>query len=421
MRIPNIFFILLPLIFGVIIIYTSGNHLLITSILIILLILLSFYNYFYRKSLFNRCSLEKERLQTSIDHLKKEYSIKENLHNTFNNRLTTFLILERCIEDINTVKESEEGVWGVLPTMLVQMYPQIDTILIYKFDHEMNYLHLKKSIKKENVIIKEKRGDIIDWWVLKNNKFLIIEDICSDFRFDVLHTLCYSERGVQSLIVAPIGVGDKILGLIRLESVNKNAFSVEEARILQILCNILGVVLDRIDIYKKIEEFAIKDPLTNVYLKSYFIEKIKEWGIQSSKEGKIIGIGFLDIDNFKKINDLYGHIIGDKVILSLIEVMNNILKRYPNHIIGRYGGEEFVFGVYGINIQDMLSIGEQIRKSTSTTDIIFRRKSTNFTVSIGIAFFPKDGSTVEEVLKVADDLLCNAKNTGKNKICSTVN
>lgn len=126
-----------------------------------------------------------------------------------------------------------------------------------------------------------------------------------------------------------------------------------------------------------------------------------------------LSILLLDIDNFKKINDTYGHLIGDKVLITVANLIKDRLRDID--LIGRYGGEEIVISLLGANKNSAYNVAEEIRKKISTTQIkVKKNKKINITVSIGVAELTKE-KTLDELIEKADQAMYKAKKSGKNK------
>lgn len=156
----------------------------------------------------------------------------------------------------------------------------------------------------------------------------------------------------------------------------------------------------------KLEEINKRDFLTELYNKSQFYENLKK----VEKEEKIYSIFFIDIDDFKKINDTYGHIIGDHIL----EELGKMIKKYENKMIlpFRYGGEEFSILIKKYDRKKSYLIAEELRKKVEKN--IFY-KNIKITISGGIA----DNSNIDnysDIIEMADSKLYIAKNNGKNKI-----
>jgi len=124
----------------------------------------------------------------------------------------------------------------------------------------------------------------------------------------------------------------------------------------------------------------------------------------------------LDIDDFKKINDNYGHIVGDFVLKKLAKILISIAGEAGN-LISRFGGEEFIISIPECTKKELLRIGEEIRRKIEGAELTFRRKKINFTVSLGAILAPNQAEDVEKLTQRVDKLLYKAKKEGKNKLC----
>ena len=122
----------------------------------------------------------------------------------------------------------------------------------------------------------------------------------------------------------------------------------------------------------------------------------------------------VDIDNFKKINDVYGHVAGDKVIIEVANAIKNSIGE--NDIVGRYGGEEFII-IVKENNNNLINIIERIRRNIESLYIkIDNSNVINVTASIGVKRFDMNNRTLEENIALADKSLYEAKTSGKNKV-----
>ena len=112
--------------------------------------------------------------------------------------------------------------------------------------------------------------------MLKHNQGLLVENISQDFRFDSERLESLRNRDINSVIISPISIGKEISGLLRVESSEKNKFSFGDLRILSVIADLAATAMDRVNLFQKIQELAIKDSMTGLYLRGYFIERLKE-------------------------------------------------------------------------------------------------------------------------------------------------
>jgi len=161
-------------------------------------------------------------------------------------------------------------------------------------------------------------------------------------------------------------------------------------------------------------ELATTDSLTELSNRRYFLESAqKEIMRIQRKKGEAVLL-MMDIDRFKKVNDEYGHMIGDKVIKTVAEVLRHCMRRYD--IVGRLGGEEFAMMLMDCDIQQAQEIANRILKKVAENEVRKEGIVVKVTVSIGLSAIYKSDSDVEQGLTRADDALYLAKERGRNQI-----
>lgn len=174
-----------------------------------------------------------------------------------------------------------------------------------------------------------------------------------------------------------------------------------------------GIVFDITESKKVVEQLRFlseRDPLTNVYnRRSFFIkldDVIKEQHIHETPFSLIM----FDIDHFKKINDTYGHLIGDDTLRRLTSLINE--DKRSNDLVYRYGGEEFFILLKNTELKGSVQLAKRLHKLISDLKI---PKVGHITVSMGVVEYGKDES-VDDVIKRVDDLMYDAKEAGRNQI-----
>jgi len=164
-------------------------------------------------------------------------------------------------------------------------------------------------------------------------------------------------------------------------------------------------------------QLAAKDGLTGLYNHAYIKERMKQELFRSRMYKHSMSLLMIDIDNFKSINDTFGHAYGDQVLTTVAELMRQNLR--PTDILGRYGGEEFLIVLSNTKNQDLRLIAERLR--TCVESHCFEMLSSpsetfTVTVSIGGCSYPDHGQTIEELAAYADQSLYIAKRQGKNRV-----
>ena len=160
-------------------------------------------------------------------------------------------------------------------------------------------------------------------------------------------------------------------------------------------------------------EFTFKDYLTKIYNRRYLFET-GENIVQNALRNDIIPVvGMVDIDHFKKINDTFGHNIGDLVLVEVSTVLKNSIRK--SDIIGRYGGEEFCIIANNMDIQAAERIFDKWRENVANIKFDDELQGLKVTISIGVCIQLKN--TFNDMIKIADEKLYQAKETGRNRVC----
>ncbi len=163
-----------------------------------------------------------------------------------------------------------------------------------------------------------------------------------------------------------------------------------------------------------LKEQALRDPLTGLHNRRFFEEIAKKLAAEIIRRNSTLGILMIDIDFFKKVNDTYGHDVGDKVIKTIADIIQKSV-RESDYVI-RWGGEEFLVLLMDVQPGFSEKVAEKIRKNVEEKPIEFSGGVLTKTVSIGVSEFPIDTDQIWECIKFADVALYKAKETGRNKV-----
>ncbi len=162
-----------------------------------------------------------------------------------------------------------------------------------------------------------------------------------------------------------------------------------------------------------LKEMIIKDGMTGLYTHSYFYSVLEREFYSVKRYKGEFGFSLIDIDDFKKVNDTYGHIAGDKI---LIAVGNILVKGMRNtDIVSRYGGEEFGMITPHTDLNATLEAAERLRIDIERTSIVEQNHNISVTVSVGVTMVNISDNDCNDIIRRADDALYEAKKTGKNK------
>jgi diguanylate cyclase (GGDEF)-like protein len=176
----------------------------------------------------------------------------------------------------------------------------------------------------------------------------------------------------------------------------------------------LNISLERIRLYRQLEELSITDSLTQVYNRRYFMKRFYEEFNRAVHFDLELSFLMIDVDHFKKINDTYGHMTGDVILADIAQVLKDNIREID--FVARFGGEEFSIILPETTKGDAISTAKRIVKGVA--DNVFRAfdERINVTVSIGVATYPENSSYQDMLIEVADKALYKAKDSGRNQV-----
>ncbi|HEX8950086.1 MAG TPA: diguanylate cyclase [Dissulfurispiraceae bacterium] len=215
--------------------------------------------------------------------------------------------------------------------------------------------------------------------------------------------------GDGRVIYLPIAKGGDGLALIVIRKA-AGAFDSSRLGLLNVMSNHISVAFENALLY----HIAITDELTGLYTQRHFRTSIDRKVTDHEKYGEKFGLLLLDIDDFKKVNDTYGHVVGDSVLGEVARRM--LISTRDSDVAFRYGGEEFAVILPSTTAGDAVHVAERIREEMAGYSFGEGSASFRVTISIGVSACPDYASTARELILTADKALYHAKRTGKNKV-----
>lgn len=253
---------------------------------------------------------------------------------------------------------------------------------------------------------------LIKYILSTKNKIFIGDIEKSYFKYSI-------PRGelTSSMICMPVIVKGRAKGIIYIDSKNINAFSSNHEYFLNILAHEISIAIERAIVYERIKELTIKDDLTGVYNRRKFDQDLREELNKSIRYVRNLSLLMLDIDYFKKYNDLHGHQKGDTILRKLGMVFNKHMRNTDKAY--RYGGEEFAIICTETDRESAIICAERLRKVINEEKFDGEEDIepyNNLTVSIGVSNFPFDATKLDQFIRHADDALYKAKAEGRNRV-----
>jgi diguanylate cyclase (GGDEF)-like protein len=217
----------------------------------------------------------------------------------------------------------------------------------------------------------------------------------------------------------PLSVERQLIAILAIEGASSDDFQKFE-----ILASQLALQVKKIKLYETVKETSIVDGLTRVFVRRHFMERFAEELKRAFRYRFPLSVLMVDVDHFKSYNDQFGHLVGDKTLREVAQIIRDNVRRVD--VIGRYGGEEFMVVAPEIDKKQASELAERIRQAVASKRFRLYDEETEVTVSIGISSFSSDLSAPElkefsegaltELTQKADQALYQAKAKGRNQI-----
>lgn len=257
---------------------------------------------------------------------------------------------------------------------------------------------------------------------LTAKKTIIIKDVQKDLLMKDVKEII-APLGIRSIVVIPVIFRDEVIGTLLLRTSRmRHSFTKREIDLCIALANASANALYNAFLHDRVvrentllERLAITDYLTGIYNIRYFYKRLEEEFGRAERYITPLSCMMLDIDNFKKINDTYGHRIGDIVLREFAQLVKSHTRKID--IFARYGGEEFIMLLPQTILKGAMDKAELIRKAVKEYQFMGLEKGDMVTVSIGIACTPDEGiKTSDELINLADNAMFAAKKKGRDRI-----
>jgi diguanylate cyclase (GGDEF)-like protein len=240
--------------------------------------------------------------------------------------------------------------------------------------------------------------------------------IVSDTRLQTNWIDVPETRWIRSYAGAPIQVKGKTVGFINLNATVPGHFKAAHAKRLQAFAHQAAVAVENAQLYAQTQQLAITDELTGIFNRRGLFELGRREVERSLRFGHALSALMVDIDNFKVVNDNFGHKVGDQVLKALAaRCLANIR---DIDIFGRYGGEEFVILLPESPVEDACLVAERLRRLTADEPFDTTMGAIAISVSIGVTEVSRLGEDLNALVDRADQALYAAKQAGRNRITS---
>ena len=324
------------------------------------------------------------------------------------------LSLFNAVLDILNLNQDKETIFKEFALLMCRLL-ESENFLIYIYNEEkkqLDLIHAIKNIFEENKLLDFKFNNVILEEIFQTGQVFLN----NDFNYEFESYLNKAPYMIRSILALPFKSVTHSSGLfLAVNKKNPGGFNEFDVHYMQILSHPFNLIYDSLIYHERVQKLTITDDLTSLYnfryLRQYLGFEIK----RSLRYEKNLSLLFIDIDNFKHVNDTHGHLVGSATLCEVGQLFNKQVR--DTDVIVRYGGDEFVIILPETTLEGAKVIGERLRQRVE--NFVFsggRDLQLKLTISIGIASCPEHSMTAEGLLQKADAAMYAAKEDSKNNI-----
>lgn len=330
---------------------------------------------------------ERRRIAAGRQRIDKIFNLTK-----FTRQLSSFLGLTEVIEQVLSGTNELTGHLGK-PSLV--MFEE-DSAMVYR-------------LEEKGVVAAREEADPFSLWVRVRVMPLYIPDLVKDVRFRT-----YVPTTTRSIVATPLLRERAVMGVLLVQSSSADSFSQEDWRLLSLMGDLSAVAIQNSLLYQRTQEEAITDGLTGVFVHRHFHERLAEEVKRCSEVGSNLTMIMADIDNFKSLNDTYGHLTGDIVLKGVAHALLDGVR--TSDFVARYGGEEFAILLTETDAVGGMLVAERLRSAVENCSFAAAGVERRVTISVGVASIEGGGGEGRNLVERADEALYEAKHAGKNRV-----
>jgi len=323
--------------------------------------------------------------------------------NRIGTEITSGLDLDKLLHRLN------EQVQEAIPMDIFYIAFYDDTTGELNIPLYYNIGELRKGTQRN---LKERGG--LTGYVIRNRKTVVVPDLLDPAREPKEEYVLISERSPRTYVGVPLIYRSQVIGAISMQSYLPNAFSREQIELFEVIATQATFAIENARMYSRMQEMATTDVLTELNNRRQFINLAGNEVERSLRYHKKCSMLMIDIDNYKMVNDTFGHGAGDRVLREFSLLCAEKIRRMD--ICGRLGGDEFGLILPETDITKAYAIAERLRSSLASLEINFNGSLIKVTASFGISQLKGNVKNLEILMETADQAMYRAKQAGKNQV-----
>jgi diguanylate cyclase (GGDEF)-like protein len=306
-----------------------------------------------------------------------------------------------------------EATLGLLCDMTADIAP-FEKALVYFWDEgqEVMQLRLERGFDKNTPHTDElSGGNVLTLWTVKYGRPLLVQQGQHTEADDLLESV-----GAASALAVPLFVSNRVTGSLQIFSSRRESFQHEDAQLLWILSLVAENLLTREASNEGLLRFVFTDYLTGLKTRGYFEQQLDLEFKRAERRKQKFALLMIDIDNFKQLNDTFGHHIGDQVLRDVTSILMKDMREVDT--VARYGGEEFVIILPETTETGAMYVAQRLRRAVEQAKFFAGspHQVQHLTISIGVAVYDTDAQFKRDLIEFSDAALYAAKRAGRNRV-----
>jgi diguanylate cyclase (GGDEF)-like protein len=303
-----------------------------------------------------------------------------------------------------------DSILGAIMQQMEQFFePESWSLLIVDEEQQNLYYAVAAGKSSGDRNLRVDVGEGIAGWVALHGEAVVLSDPGADPRFSAY------AGSVRCAICIPLRSRDRTLGVIELVNYRPATLTTETTAFLRVLCDYAAIAIQNVRAVERIQELTITDDCTGLY-NSRHLFSVTESELERSRRFSLpFSLIFIDLDHFKRVNDLYGHLTGSRLLSEIARTIKQNVRGIDSAF--RYGGDEFIVLLPQTGKDAALEVTQRLLHSLHETRYLLSEGlELRMLASFGIASYPEDGTTIQEIIGAADEMMYLVKNSSRGNI-----
>ncbi|MGE5653794.1 MAG: diguanylate cyclase [Bacillota bacterium] len=355
-----------------------------------------------------RCQAEVQELQGQRKQLARR---NDDLQAQINRGIFELLALSEFTNVLGTTSNLDE-LLNLVIDMIGRVVPyDATTVMLLNEKTEQLEIRAARGIPEDAKKLTMGRSEGIGGLVLATGQPYLVRDVLQDPNYI---PVAAEGETFRSLLSIPLTVAGQTFGVLNVSRLAPDAITADEMRMLLVVTSQAAFAIQNAILYGHMSHQAITDGLTELYNHHYFHDYLGGALEDARRQGRSLSVLMVDIDLFKSFNDRYGHKTGDYVLHRVAQTIKGAVRK--GDLVARYGGEEFAVVLNGANTQSAMEVAERLRKAVEDERFLYDGRILHVTVTVGVATYPNDASSMDALVSRADQSMYAAKDAGRNRV-----